>query len=289
MLRSSYVCAIALMAASASGAARLTFDRTIPAPRSLGQVEDLVITYAIGDNDKIATFIDVFTDPTNREGMLRVVDPTTQEHSTERSHRWRRPPKYVEQRYRADAYLRIDAFRCQTTERSGLGSSYDVDGNRVHHIQRWSDAVCIAHIDALSKDRKRKLAEVSVRGEGTSTRVARVTDEEHEVAIDQSARYAGIAAAQQITPRRVRESIDLIEDAPAFQEGMSFIESEQWNEARRVWETALQSARKSAALHFNLGAICEALGDYTTADRHYAEAEHLAPGVSRYRRRARKT
>ncbi|HEY8712221.1 MAG TPA: tetratricopeptide repeat protein [Thermoanaerobaculia bacterium] len=289
MLRLPYVCAIALLSASTAGAARLTFDRTILPPHSLGQAEDLVITYAIGGNDKIATFIDVFMDQTNREGTLRVVDPTTLEHSTERSHRWRRPPKYVERRYRADAYLRIDAFSCQATERSGQGSSYDVDGNRVHRTQRWMDAVCLAHIDAFSKDRKRKLAEFTVHGEGTSPRVARVTGEERDVAIDQAARYAAISAAEQITPRRVRESIDLAADAPAFNEGMSFIESEQLNEARRVWESALRSNPKSAALQFNLGAVCEALGDLAAANEHYAEAERLMPKDSRYRRRARKT
>jgi len=289
MLRLPYVCAIALLAASTAGAARLTFDRTILPPHSLGQAEDLVITYAIGGNDKIATFIDVFMDQTNREGTLRVVDPTTLEHSTERSHRWRRPPKYVERRYRADAYLRIDAFSCQATERSGQGSSYDVDGNRVHRTQRWMDAVCLAHIDAFSKDRKRKLAEFTVHGEGTSPRVARVTGEERDVAIDQAARYAAISAAEQITPRRVRESIDLAADAPAFNEGMSFIESEQLNEARLVWESALRSNPKSAALQFNLGAVCEALGDLAAANEHYAEAERLMPKDSRYRRRARKT
>src|SRR5476649_316477 len=121
MLRLRYVCALVLLAASSAVASsRLTFDRTIPAPRSLGRVEDLLITYAIGDNDRIATFIDVFIDQTNREGTLRVLDPTTverstvrssvrrwsdRERSTERSHRWRTPPKYAEQRYRADAYL----------------------------------------------------------------------------------------------------------------------------------------------------------------------------------------
>lgn len=289
MLRLPYVCAIALLAASTAGAARLTFDRTIPAPRSLGHAEDLVITYAIGDNDKIATFIDVFMNQTNRDGTLRVLDPTTLEHSTERSRRWRRPPKSVERRYRADAYLRIDAFRCQATERSGQGSAYDVDGNRVHRTQRWMDAVCLVHIDAFSKDHKSKLAEFTVHGEGTSPRVARVTAEERDVAIDQAARYAAIAAAEQITPRRVRESIDLADDAPAFNEGMSFIESEQLNEARRVWESSLRSNRTSAALQFNLGAVCEAIGDLAAANEHYREAERLVPKDSRYRRRARKT
>ena len=289
MFRPRYVCVVVLLAASSAGASsRLTFDRTIPAPRSLGQVEDLLITYAIGDNDRIATFIDVFIDQTNREGTLRVIDPTTVERSTERSRRWRRPPKYVEQRYRADAYLPIGAFSCQTTERSGLGGSNDVDGNRVQRTQRWVDAVCVAHIDALATDHKRKLAEFNARGEGTSPRVTRVGDEEREVATDQAARYAAIMAAEQITPRRVHDSIDLAEDAPAFDEGMSFVDSDQMTEARSVWEAALRSHPRSAALHFDLGAVCEALGDFAAADQHYAEAVRLAPRDSRFRRKARK-
>lgn len=290
MLRLRCVCAVVLLAASSAAASsRLTFDRTIPAPHSLGSVEDLVITYAIGDNDRIATFIDVFVDQTNREGTLRVLDPTTIEHSTERSHRWRRAPKYVEQRYRADAYLRIDAFSCQTTERSGQGSAYDVDGNRVHRTQQWVDAVCIAHIDALGKDHRNKLAEFSVRGEGTSPRVPEIEEEERDVAMDQAARYAAIVAAEQITPRRVHDSIELDENAPSFEEGMSYVDSDQLDEARRVWEAALLAHPRSAALHFDLGAVCEALGDLSAADAHYTTAARLQPKDSRYRRKARKS
>lgn len=283
------VCAVVLLAASSAAASsRLTFDRTIPAPRGLGTVEDLVITYAVGDNDRISTFIDVFIDQTNREGTLRVLDPTTVEHSTERSHRWRRPPKYVEQRYRADAYLRIDAFRCESSERSGQGGAYDVDGNRIHRVQHWVDAVCIAHIDALGKDHKSKLAEFTVRGEGTSQRVAHVADEERAVAMDQAARYAAIVAAEQITPRRIHDSIDLAEDAPSFEAGMAYVDSDQLDEARRVWETALRAHPRSAALHFDLGAVCEALADLSAAEAHYATAARLQPNDSRYRRKAKR-
>src|SRR6185503_20419666 len=123
----------------------------------------------------------------------------------ERSRRWRKPPKYVEQRYHADAYLRIDAFRCTSTERTGQGSSYNVDGDRVRSALKWIDSVCIAHVDALGKDRKTKMVEFTVQGEGTSPRAERVTAEDRDIAEDQAARYAAIAAAERITPRRVRE------------------------------------------------------------------------------------
>jgi tetratricopeptide (TPR) repeat protein len=284
MFRSAYVCAVVrLVSTNALASSRLNFERTVPAPHSLGSAEDLLISYAIGDNDKISTFIDVFIDQANREGTLRVLDPMTVERSTERSHRWRKPPKYVLQRYRADAYLRIDAFRCTDTERTGEGSSYNVDGNRVRGTQRWIDAVCIAHVDALATDRKTKLAELSVQGEGTSARVMRVTAEDRDVAEDQAARYAAIAAAEQIRPRRVRESIELIENAPDFEVGMSYIDSGEFDSARREWEKSATKYRASAALQFNLAAVCEAVGDNISAEVHYATAEKLEPKDSRYR------
>lgn len=284
MHRVRLVCAIALLASSTAGvASRLTFERIVPPPRPLGHVEDLLITHAIGDNDKITAFIDDLLDQANRDGILRVIDPTTFEHSTERSHRWRRPPKFVVGRYHADAYLRIEAFRCSTTERSGEGSYYDAGGNRVHGTQRWIDATCFAHIDVLGKDAKMKLAEFDVTGGGISSRVLRVTGEDREIATDQATRYAAIAAAEQITPRRVRESIELMEEAPAFGEGMSSVERDDLKGARRTWEAALRTHPQSAPLHFDLAAVCEALGDYPAAAEHYAAARRLAPKDSRYR------
>jgi tetratricopeptide (TPR) repeat protein len=282
MLRLTHVCVIVLLAPATGAASRITFERTLPARHNLAGAEDLVITYAIGDNDRISTFIDVFVDQTNRSEMLRVLDPTTVERSTERSRRWRQPPKYVEQRYRADAYLRIDAFRCQTNEKSGQGSSYDVDGNRVRRTKHWIDAVCEVHIDALTKDKK-KLAEFTVHGEGTSPRVEELTDEERDVAVDQAARYAAVAAAQEITPRRVRETITLVDEAPHFDAGMAMIDAEQLDEARRIWEGALPENQQSAALHFNLATVCEAVGDLDAAEDHYATAQRLAPKDPRYR------
>lgn len=284
MFRWPHVCAIALLTAStAAAASRITFERTVPARRSLGGAEDLVITYAIGDNDRISTFIDVFVDQTNRAGTLRVFDPTSEEASTERKHRWRKPPKSVETQYRADAYLRIDAFSCHTTPRSAEGGAYDVDGNRTRRTLHWVDGVCEAHINVLAPKAKKKIAEFSVRGEGTSPRVDGVTSAERDVAIDQAARYAAVAAAEEITPRRSRETIALVEDAPQFEEGMSMIDSERFEEARHIWEAALPGHAGSAALHFNLAAVCEALGDIDAAGDHYAITQRLAPKERRYR------
>jgi tetratricopeptide (TPR) repeat protein len=283
MPRLRSVCALILLAATPASAGRLTFERIVPARHDLGGAQNLLITFAIADNDKISTFLDVFIEQTNRGDTLRVVDVTRIEHSPERSHRWRRAPKYIEQRSPADAFLRIESFTCQTTSRSGEGGTYDVDGNRVRKTQRWVDAVCQAHIDAISKRSGKKIAEVTTRGEGTSPRADVVTDGERDIAMDQAARYSAVAAAEEITPRRVRETITLVEDAPRFEEAMAMIDADRFAEARRVWERAVPANPNSASLHFDLAAVCEALGDLTAAEHNYMAAQSMAPKDRRYR------
>lgn len=284
MRHAAFVCALVVLAAPAGATSRLTFERTVPARQSLGGAEDLLITYAIGDNDKISTFLDTFIEQTNRSGTLRVVDVTRIEHSQERSHRWRRVPRYIEQRTPADGFLRIEAFTCATTPRSGQGSTYDVDGNRIRTTVRWIDALCQAHVDVISKRTNAKIAEISSHGEGTSPRVMNeITEGERDIALEQAARFAAIAAAEEITPRHVRETITLAEDAPDFDQAMAEIGADRFDQARRIWENALRRHRDSAALQFDLGAVCEAMHDLGAADQHYAAARKLAPDDRRFR------
>lgn len=280
--RVRHVCALVLvLAAGPAGASRIVFERTVPARQSLGAAQDLLVTYAMGDNGKITTFLDTFVEQTNRSDTLRVVDVTRIEHSQERSHRWRRVPKYVEQRVPADAFVRVEAFTCTTTRRSGQAGAYDLDGNRIRRTFHWVDAVCQAHLDVVAKNNS-KLAEVSVRGEGTSPRVDQLTESEDDAAVEQAARFAAISAAEAITPRRVRETIALVEEAPEFERGVAEVDADNFEEARRIWENAAKRHPGSAALEFNLGAVCEAMQDLDAAEKHYAAAERLAPGERRY-------
>jgi Flp pilus assembly protein TadD len=153
----------------------------------------------------------------------------------------------------------------------------------VRRRQLWIDATCSAHVDILDPDSLRTVSTFDTHGEGTSPRVTELTDEERNTAIDQAARYAAVAAAEEITPRRVRETIALDETAPLFEKGMSMIDSDRLAEARSIWEQALVRRKDSAPLHFNLAAVYEALGDIVAAQQHYREARRLAPNESRYR------
>jgi hypothetical protein len=133
-------------------------------------------------------------------------------------------------------------------------------GNRVKRKQLWADAICGARMDVMSRDMKR-VSSFFGRGEGTSPRVEEVTDDERAIALAQAARYTALDAAERITPRRVREHIALDETAPAFGDAIALIESGHFAEARSVWEAELRRNPRSASLHYNLAAVCEALGD----------------------------
>src|SRR5262249_1027884 len=103
-----------------------------------------------------------------------------------------------------------------------------------------------------------------------------------------AARYAALNAAEMITPRVVKETIELEERAPSFEEGMAMIDANRLQDARAIWEVALQRNRNSAALNYNLAAVCEAAGDAASAKKYFQSAVRLAPNESRYRAEMRR-
>lgn len=241
---------------------RIAFERVLPASHDIGRNRDVAIVEALGDPARIDTFLEHFVDQANHTGFHRLRDARTATGP-------------------ADVYLVVKSFTCETAVREGEGSVRDHDGNRVRRKLTWTDAVCSARIDVMSREMKR-VSTFYGRGEGTSPRVERLTNEERDIALHQAARYAAVDAAERITPRRVKEMIPLDETAPAFQDGMALIDSGRVREARSRWEAELRQQPRSAALHFNLAAVCEALGDRQAAQRHYTAARQLAPKEERY-------
>ena len=242
-------------------APRISFERLLPAPHDLGKTEELALVYAIGDNIKVESFIDRFIEQTNRSGILRMRDARRVRDT------------------KAEAYVSIKSYTCETRVLSAEGNAYDVDGNKTRRRFAWYDAICTARIDVSAGKQQFSF---SVKGEGTSPRVAVVSGEEKNIALDQATRYAAVSAAERITPRRVRESILLDDTAPAFEDGFAHVNVGRLEDAREIWEGALRSDARSAALHFNLAAVCEALGDRAAAEQHYLAARQLAPNEGRY-------
>ena len=245
-----------------ASSARISFERVLPAAHNLGRARDLALVHAVGDSEAIDTFVQHFVDQVNHTGFVRARDARDSTGP-------------------ADAYLALQTFSCETFHREGEGSTRDHDGNRVKRKVVWVDAVCTARIDVMGRDMKR-LSSFFGRGEGKSAHVDTLSDDERYSAIRQAARYAALDAAERITPRRIREHIVLDEAAPGFHEGMSLIESGRVAEARAHWEGELRRNPRSAPLHFNLAAVCEALGDRNAAKAHYTAASQLAPKEQRY-------
>lgn len=264
-LRSGQAFAVPLSLAFASilfaATPRISFERILPAATSPG-AEDIAIVHAIGDQASIETFVEVFVDQVNKSEILRMRDL-----------RHRTGP--------SGAYLDIKKFTCEMAVREGEGGTRDVDNNRLRRRYVWVEALCTARVDVMSRT-MRRIATFQVKGEGTSARVDQVGDDERRIALDQAARYAAISAAERISPRRVRETIILDDKAPAFDEGMAMIDSGRMAKAREIWVAAMRAQPRSAALRFNIGAVCEALGDRHAAEQHYTAAHELAPNDPRY-------
>jgi len=281
-MKSGFFLAAALVLHAASALAsppRISFTRTMAPAHDLAPAERLAVIYAIGDSTKIQAFVEHFIDLVSRAGALRIADAVENNHHLfvdEQSLR------AVRRELHADAYLGINRFTCSGVEKSAEGSEYLDSGERVKRIHHWIDAVCSARVDVMGADGKR-LFSYTVRGEGTSPRSASLTEDERDVAYEQAARYAAVIAADEITPRTVRESIELDEHAPSFEEGFAMISSERPEDARAIWRAAESRHRESASLYFNLAAVSEAIGDLPAARAYYERAAQLSPKERHYR------
>ena len=266
--------AVLLNAASLFAAApRITFVRELPATHDLMPAQRLTFIYAIGDSEQVVDFVADFIDAVSRTGAYDI------ENAVENNHHLiveEVALQTLRREHPADAYLGVTAFTCRGTDRSAEGSERDNGGDRVKRLHHWVDVACEARLHVMDRAGKR-LFSYTVRGEGTSPRSTSLTDDERAVAYVQATHYAAVSAAEAITPRKVRESIELDDAAPAFDEGYAMVSSDRLADARAIWEAALQRHGDSAALRFNLGAVCEAAGDVTAARDYFQSAVKLSP------------
>lgn len=257
---------------------RISFARTIPAPHDLAPAERIVVIYAIGDSSRVDAFVDDFVDTVARARTLRI------ENQVERNHHVRSELDKLRREHPADDYIEVHHFTCSGNERSAEGSEHDAaTGERIRRTHHWVDAVCKARIEVLSGVTGKQIFSYAVSGEGTSPRAAELSEDDREVAYSQAAHYAAVRAAEEITPRIVRESIELDESAPEFDSAFAMISSGRLEDGRAIWEAALPRHRDNAALNYDLGAISEALGDLESAQRFFQAAVKLSPKETRYR------
>ena len=284
MIGRSFVLIAALFAALAAVAQpRISFIRRIPARYNLSYANEIAVLYGIGDNDSVETFVDEFIDHTNRSGPLHLTDVTAHGAHFMGQKPDERTIRRLKREHRADAYMGINRFTCQMTTRTGEGSTTDYEGARVRRKHEFVDARCFATVEIFDGRSGDRTLAFDISGDGTSPRVGQVTDEERLIARESAARYAGIAAADAITPREIRETIELDPTVPMFDRGMAYIDAGRLRDARATWEGALGQNTKSAALLYNLAAVAEAAGDVAGARAYLDRAIGLAPGERRYR------
>jgi len=277
----TFIAALVLLATGAFALGpHISFTRLVAPPHDLAPARSIAVVYAIGDSQKITKFVEDFVEYVDRSGTMRVENAV--EDNQHLSSFDNAAMKRLRREHPADAYVGVSLFTCDGAERSAEGGERDVDGARVRRVHHWVDASCLARLDIRSDSGKR-LHSLTAHGEGTSPRSASLSAEEKDVAYDQAARYAALNAADMITPRVVRETIELDDSAPSFDEGMSMIRSERLEDARAIWEVTLRQHRDSAPLYYDLGALCEAMGDVPAAHRYLQSAVRLLPNERRYR------
>lgn len=272
------IAALLLQAFPLFAGPRITFTRTVPAAYDLAPAERLVVIYAIGDTHKVSDFVEAFVDAVDRAGVLRL------ENAVEGNHYLvvdEPSLKVLRREHPAEGYLGIRRFSCEGKEKQAEGSERDASGERVRRMHHWIDATCEARIEVMNAKGKRRFS-YPVRGEGASPRTVDPSEDAREIAYAQAARYAAVAAAEQITPRVVRESIELDETAPEFEAGLGLIQSGRLVDARVLWEAAVLRHPDSAALRFDVAAVCEALDDLNAARDHLQAAVRIAPRERRF-------
>lgn len=255
----------------------LAFNRTVPPPIDLAPARRLTVVEAVGSDAVLDSLIDRFVDYVDEAGALQI-DKTR----GARLESLDEPGlKRLRRHHPADLYVSVTLFNCRGMQHRAEGSERDASGERVKRVHTWVDVGCEVHLEIRHPD-GHPFVSFTTRGEGTSPRVEELTSDERDIAYQQAARYAALSAAEMITPRIVRDSIDLDENAPRFEEALTMIQSERFGDARAVWEAALPLHRDSAALQYDLAAVCEATGDFSAARHYLQSAVRLSPHNRRY-------
>jgi len=259
---------------------RINFTRRVAAPHDLAPAERVTVIYALGDSSKVEAFVDDFVDTVARAGTLRIENAVDRNHHSLDA----QTMAAVRREHPADMYITVNQFTCVANEKSAEGSEHDpVSGDRIKRTHHWVDAQCMARMAILAGNDGKRLFAYSVTGEGTSPRARELTDDERDVAFFQAAHYAAVRAAEEITPRFVRESVELDENAPQFDEAFSMIRSGRLEDGRAIWQSALRRHADNPALNYDLGAVCEAIGDLDAAHRYFQAAVKLSPKEPLYK------
>lgn len=263
----------------------ITINRLAPAPYNLGPVRTLVLVEARGARGQLDRFAAAFVANVRGAGYFQLVDARAAGVRLGQLAGGDAVPaaRDFRRRWPADIYLAVHLTSCNSYQRSETYTERPRRGPAVVKTRYWAEAQCEAEVDFADGRDGRDLGSGEARGRGSSTKFDDWRSGLANDAVEEALEGAVANAVALFTPRRVSEAIYLEPKAPAGAPGIEKIEAGRYPEARALWESALQSQPDSPPLNYNLGVVCEALGDTNAARVYYQRAIAFAPGERRYR------
>ena len=271
-----------LALAAASCGPGVSLSRVVPAPVNLGPVKTLALVDARGPDREVERFVGSLLYEERSRGFYQVVDARSYRVRVADLTRDRRRAEDLLADVKADVYFELLVAGCSARERSKVVEEKQKDGTKVSKTKWWYEAECSVTFDMVDRAGN-DLASFEVVGTHETSLREKSQSWERDTSLSAAIDDAARLGASRFTPHRVTESIALEKEAPMGPEGIELVEAGRYDEARRMWERARDQHGDVAALRYNLGAVCEALGDVNAARREYGEAIRLAPGKERYR------
>lgn len=166
----------------------------------------------------------------------------------------------------ADLYLASESCACRAQKRTEGDST-------------WYAATCQAEVRLTDGRDGKDLGVVTINGTADDR-----TDVLDFAAFITAGRNMIGHLVKMIRPFEQQLVFDTDRKVPGEKEAARFIKAKDYAGARDVWEQALTQNPGNAAIHFNLAAVTEALGQIEEARKHYEEAVRLAPAEEKYAR-----
>gem|GEM_PF-3025342 len=267
---------LTLLAAAASAeifGPRISFTRIRPADTNLGSAVVIQVLEFSGFHAALASA--ELASSAEQEGFLSIRLPARFPASASSPFDVKSRPKISS----ADLLARAHVGDC--TRKTGSSKRGSDQNNTAAQAEYWVDARCRVEVEIFDPAGASVTA-FELSGSATSRHEAAVTADMEREAEDNALRRAGALAGARISPRKVTESIRLDKDAPRFDEAYRFIRGGDDAKAREIWNAVLRVEDRSAPLHYDLAAVCEALGDAATARSHYEAAIRLDPYERKY-------
>jgi tetratricopeptide (TPR) repeat protein len=271
----------------------VTIRRLAPAPYNLGPAKKLVLAAANGPTDRETGLVRVaFIEQIDEQGFFDIEDavPAREDlfdfferlFSKEKSSRANDAEEF-RRAHPADVYVRLYVTEVKSWRRTDTKTSKDKDGKETKKVSYWAEANCGFQVTLIDGRDGTRFARFTVARQALSATYDDWSEDLRHDAETSAVNAAVEEALKQFTPRRISERLTLDEKAPRAAEGIDLIKSDKLREARLLWEQAAKEGPGAAGLAYNLGCVCEALGDTTAAAKWYEDAIRLDPASERNR------